>query len=298
VDEALFATLGIWLRRRAVVLASVIETRGATPRKRGSRMLVSARAQWGSVGGGEAEARVRELARALLQPRRGRTVDLALDLAGGPEAAGVCGGRMRFALRRWQGPRDCARAMALAARLAAGASVELTDEDLGAHGAAMRARPNPRLLIVGAGHCGAALYELASRLDFECWVADSRPAALAHPVFADAVRLHSDELARALDTAREIYVVLLNRDYGADIAALEQLLPRRLRFVGMMGSRRRIATVRAALPQHAQALARIVAPVGIEIEAETPHEIAVSILAQLVRERRATKRTGIESAAP
>jgi xanthine dehydrogenase accessory factor len=83
-----------------------------------------------------------------------------------------------------------------------------------------------------------------------------------------------------------VFAVLLNRDFAADIAALSVLATRPPVFTGMMGSRRRIAQVRDALPEHADFLARVIAPVGLDIDAQTPAEIAVSILAQLVAERR------------
>ena len=82
--------------------------------------------------------------------------------------------------------------------------------------------------------------------------------------------------------------MLLNRDFAADIASLHELCRRPPAFLGMMGSRRRIREVLDALPEHADALARLQAPVGLDIAAETPQEIAVSILAQLVQVRRGT----------
>ena len=92
-----------------------------------------------------------------------------------PGAAGVCGGQMRLALRRWHGPADQQRADALAATLASGASVQLSAEDAGHPLGAVRVDADPRLLIVGGGHCGHALYELARYVDFEQWIFDPRP---------------------------------------------------------------------------------------------------------------------------
>ena len=86
-----------------------------------------------------------------------------------------------------------------------------------------------------------------------------------------------------------VYAVLLNRDYAADIAALAVIAPAAPVFAGMMGSRRRVAQVRAALPQLEAALATLASPVGLEIGAESPEEIAVSILAQLIAARAALR---------
>ncbi len=222
MDERLFARLHALLAAGTpVVLASVMDTRGATPRKGGSRMLVTAQRSEFSVGGGEAEACVIAAARALLDAGTSRdTVDI--DLTGRPGAAGVCGGTMQVAVRRWHGHGDRARAQAIADALAAGHTVELELTDLGTDAGTQLAVPNARLLIAGAGHCGLALYDLARHLDFDLWVFDPRTDCFAEGQFADATRLsgHYRELARALDTPREVYAVLLNRDFAADVATL------------------------------------------------------------------------------
>lgn len=287
MDERLFARLAGWLEQQAVVLASVVEARGATPRRPGSRMLVTAASSLGSIGGGLAEARVLEASRGLLGSRSEQG-SIDIDLGGGADSAGVCGGSMRIALRRWSTVDDLVRARAIRDALAAGHAVVLGTDDLGAQGVDDRARPGVRLLIVGAGHCGAALCELAARLDFDIHVFDARAESLARPEFA-AARTHCgevDALASLLDTGRDVQAVLLNRDFHADVAALEVLCRSPPRFLGMLGSRRRIGEVRNALPERQQALRGLVAPVGLDIDAETPHEIAVSILAQLIAERR------------
>src|SRR3546814_4948200 len=83
------------------------------------------------------------------------------DLSGGADAAGVCGGEMTLGLRRWQGEADALRARCIADALADGRCIALTADDLGHDDATDFAHPNPRLLIVGGGHCGIALYDLA-----------------------------------------------------------------------------------------------------------------------------------------
>lgn len=284
MDEALFARLAQWLQHEAVVLAEISETTGNTPRKHGSRMLIARERAAFSVGGGLAEARVMDAARAMLREAASSRI-VEIDLGGGAGAAGICGGRMQIVLRRWAGDADLAQAEAIAAALAAGRIAELAATDLVP---AQMLRPNPRLLIVGAGHCGLALYELARYLDFDIAVFDSRNDVFAAGEFGGAAILRGDYavLATALETQRAVYAVLLNRDFGADIATLDVLCRQPPHFLGMMGSRRRIRQVIDALPQHAQALEALQAPIGVAIAAETPHEIAVSILAQLIAHRR------------
>ena len=278
MSERLFARLAARLAQgETLALACVVAATGATPRRRGALMLVGADDDEGTIGGGEAEARVVTAARALLRGG-GERADVAIDLSGRPGAAGVCGGRMDVVVRAWR-PDAFARAHAISATLASGHAALLTEADAGV---ALRVEPDPRLLVVGAGHCGRALCRLARELDFDVWVHDTREACFAQGGFAGATMLCGDasRLSEALATPRPVYAVLLNRDYATDVAALAVIAPEAPAFLGMMGSRRRVAQVRAALPQ--LDLTGLVSPVGIEIGAQTPAEIAVSILAQLV----------------
>lgn len=270
------------------VLASVTASRGATPRRAGSHMLVSARTTSGSVGGGAAEARVIEHARALLRSTDQSTA-LSLRLDGGPDSVGICGGRMQLLLQRWT-PAELGQVEVALHSLQAGLPAALkhpadaATEDLGT----TEFVPNPRLLICGAGHCGRALYELAQLLDFELALHDPRPELLTPAAFPQARCWAgaAELIGPALDTGRQRLVVLLNRDFHTDVAQLRALatLPeqRQPHFIGLMGSRRRLATVRAALADTGLDWSGLHAPVGLALGAQTPHEIAVSILAQLV----------------
>lgn len=277
-----------------VVLASVVQARGATPRKAGSRMLVGVNWTHASVGGGAMEARVIDAARALLRGER-EAGDVEIDLTGRPGAAGVCGGSMRVALSRWQ-EESAPVARGLADALRRGQRVAVDPLAVGVSGLAPLAgetlHPNPRLLMVGGGHCAQALHDLAAFLDFDLWVFDERDECFAGGAFPQATTRSgaSAQLAEAFDTQREVMAVLLNRDFASDVAALRVLAGRPLAYLGMMGSRKRIAEVRSALPD--LALPGLVAPVGIEIGAQTPHEIAVSILAQVIAARRRANVTG------
>jgi xanthine dehydrogenase accessory factor len=288
MSDSLFRHLADWLADGPVVLASVLSTRGATPRKRGARMLIDAQRIEASVGGGLVEGRVIDAARSMLADSSDDAGAIELALDGSPDAVGVCGGRMRIALRRWQGEAARARSDALASALAFGHAVELRADEVGGEHP-VRIEPDPRLLIIGAGHCGHALYQLARHLDFDIWVHDSRADRFTERSFDGAVVLTGEpsSLLQALDSERETLAVLLNRDFHNDIRSLDVLARRPPAFLGMMGSQRRIHEVRRALPELADALAGLEAPVGLPIGAETPHEIAVSILARLIQWRQA-----------
>lgn len=283
----------------ARVLTTVLSTRGATPRKAGAMMLVSADDIAGSVGGGEAEARVIRAARQCLAGETAPRSQIKIDLGGGPDAAGVCGGVMTMGLRLLSTESDRAWLAARAADLQAGRVASLELGELGGSDEAsesLRVAPNPRLLIVGAGHCGLALCDLARWLDFDIWLFDERDSPAGAAVLTDVICLAGDvaQLASALQTEREVWVVLLTRNFECDVAALNVLASGAPRWIGMMGSRKRIGHVLSRLQDNVEL--QVVdaqqgefrlngcvlrAPVGLPIGAETPHEIAVSILAQI-----------------
>lgn len=287
MNERLFATLADWLAHEPVVLASLTACDGATPRNPGARMLIAHERCVYSIGGGMAEVQVIAAARTLLVAgEQARTLDI--DLRGGPDSAGVCGGRMRLHLRRWHGAGDEIEAKRLGECLAAGNTVEL-EAERGGIGEREMLQPDPRLLIIGGGHCGLALAQMAAMLDFERWLYDDRADLDLDCPGATCLRGEPERLDAALGSERKVYAVLLNRDWQRDLACLRVLARQPPHWIGMMGSRRRIAQVRAALALHELP---ITAPVGLDIGAQTPHEIAVSILAQLV-----ALRHGVQGAA-
>ena len=296
MSERLFVRLAERLCSAPQVLASVLHTRGATPRKAGARMLIGTADSEFSIGGGLAEARVLTAARSLLIAAE-RSSLLTIDLSGGVDSAGICGGQMQIALRRWEGAADLARATAIASDLTAGLGVALTADDIGDPRGARWLPSDPRLLIVGGGHCGLALYELALHLDFDLWLFDPRPE-YADPARYPGATVRGGAyagLAEAIDTRRAIHAVLLNRDFASDVATLRELAGADFAFLGMMGSRKRISAVLAQLsPGQAQQLAQLKAPVGLEIGAQTPHEIAISVLAELIQSRSTQRSGGLE----
>ncbi len=153
-------------------------------------------------------------------------------------------------------------------------------------------QPQPMLIVVGAGHIAVPLARVGSLLDFTVVVLDDRPA-LADPArFPTADRVIADDFEAALDSlpmTPSTYVVLVTRGHTHDVRSLRRLLGRPTGYVGMIGSRRRVFAVFKLLHDEGVAiedLLRVHAPIGLDLEAETPAEIAVSIGAELMKVRR------------
>jgi xanthine dehydrogenase accessory factor len=243
--------------RRPVVVATVVRDSGSVPRRCGAKMLVhpdgSAR---GSVGGGIFEMLVVRDALAALKAGTSSTRSYSFNPKGSADDAfgAVCGGRAEVFLEV--------------------------------------VMPQDRLLIVGGGHCGRALAQAASLLDFSIVVADdreefSRPQDYAFPNVEKVLHLTAD--FRGLpEPDPQTYVALVSKGYPTDEAALRRVIGSNAAYIGMMGSIKKRETVYAKLRAEGvseERLARVQSPIGMEIEAETPAEIAVSILAQIVQAR-------------
>jgi xanthine dehydrogenase accessory factor len=148
--------------------------------------------------------------------------------------------------------------------------------------------PSPELYIVGAGHVGFHLARMAEEVGFRVHVADDREKFANAERFPTAVEIVVDDIpawiARASIPAHA-YVVIVTRGHTNDLEALRVLAPRELRYLGLIGSRAKVARIYEALAADqmpAEVLRRVHAPIGLDIGAVTPQEIAVSILAELI----------------
>jgi len=297
---------------RGVALAAVTGATGSTPRHLGARMAVADDgAQWGTVGGGRIEALVVAAAREVAGGAPARVVrqHLVRDLAM------CCGGAMEVAIT----PGAASREVIAAIAGARAPLVLVTPLDGGplasrppregdpAHrpvveGGALieRVGAAERVVMFGLGHVARRLGPLLAELEFSVIACDDGDTG-AHepaPAWADAVIESFDprEVERALGgLGRDDYVLIVTRDHAIDQQLLEQLIARdELGYLGMIGSRGKIGRFRKRLaakglldgPAGEARWARLRAPIGLDIGAETPEEIAVAIAAELVARRR------------
>lgn len=297
-------------------LATVARTRGSTPVPVGTKMLVGPEGRLaGSVGGGCVEAEVIATAIAAQADARPGVVThhLNADLAG--DLGLSCGGSLDVFVEPLV--PEPAYVAALRAAAAAGSGVVRTATDWSRGplktfaalvDAAPRARaatltadgryvierlvPAPRVLIFGAGHVGAAIARAAAAAGFRVAVVDDRPE------FADPARFPAgvavlaaapaEAVARAPLSARDA-VVVATRGHRQDAEILALVATSPAGYVGMLGSKRKKIVVtkglsRVGVPR--TALARVRVPIGLDIGAVTPEEIAVSVVGELIRFRR------------
>jgi len=293
----------------------VLSAEGSTPRGAGVRAVVEADGRiHGTVGGGVLEA---EAQRAAVEAcRSGQPVMLAIDLTG-DETAGlepICGGTVRVlvdptAPRNAQAYREAARAeeerrrgvLVTCVREGPPVSTEVKWHPGREPGTEARGEwvlvepiaPAPQLLIAGGGHIGQALAGQAVLVGFEVTVIDDRPEFADPALFPTGARTVCADIAATLagmDTDDETYIAIVTRGHRYDAEALQACLAKPATYVGMIGSKRKVALIREGLLASGAAteeqLDAVHAPIGLDIGAETVPEIATSILAEMIAVRR------------
>lgn len=341
----------------AMLTATVITVKGATPREVGAKMVIRSDGKFlGTIGGGCGEAEVWEEAMKTMKgilPSHPLTVDLTLSPeTGSPK---ICGGTMEIFLDLWlpshlsllesllKGTAE-GREQVLATVISSSYSTGSPSEGLNAGGkllagpfvsgttghqemdrlveseATLRIQEGkslvkeftgswgssriflelvptpPELVIVGAGHIAQPLASIGKLLDFRVTVIDDRPAMAIKERFpgADAV-LQWDlftPLSEMVHLTRRTYFILVTRGHKYDEIALRQILDSPVPYIGMIGSRRRVRAVFNDLKKDGfptELLKKVFAPVGLDIGAETPAEIALCIVAEIVDLRRGGK---------
>jgi xanthine dehydrogenase accessory factor len=239
---------------RAAV-ATIVRATGSTPQRVGAKMLVREDgSQVGTIGGGCYESDAFLRARRAIESGRAELAHYELNDDVAEENGLICGGRM-----------------------------DVFIEPIS---------PAPELFVIGAGHVGAQLAALSPGAGFRTHVVDDREKFASADRFPDAASVTAQPLPEWLESAtlpRGAYVVVVTRGHRHDLDALRQLIQRDLAYLGLIGSRAKVARLYEVLQEEgvsAERLRRVHAPIGLDIGAVTPEEIAVSILAELIAVRR------------
>lgn len=251
VYEAIIAAQAVG---EPAALATVIAVSGSVPRHVGSKMLVRANGSFvGTVGGGAMESRVIAEALLTLTDGQARRPSYSLNDIGAGDP-GVCGGTLEVFIEP----------IAVA----------------------------PTLVVIGVGHVGKALAELGKWMEFRVIVADDR-AEFCNPEYLPGMDGYivgpPADLAKQIKIHNQTYVAAVTRGLPVDIQLVPALLATDAPYIGVIGSRRRWALTVKALREQGiseEALRRVRSPIGLELEAETPKEIALSIIAEIVMIRR------------
>ena len=242
-------------RGEEAALVTIVSAQGSTPQRVGAKMLVFADGRTiGTIGGGCYENDAFWKAKESIQSRKPQLVkyDLTDDFA--EESGLICGGNMQVYIE----------------------PLEAT----------------PRLYVIGAGHVGYHLAKLAQTIGFSVHVLDDREKFASRERFPEAAEVVVDSIPDWLHHASlptNAYVVVVTRGHTHDLDALRSLATRDLRYLGLIGSKAKVKRIYDALLAEGvpvECLQHVHAPVGLDIGAVSPEEIAVAILAELIAVRR------------
>ena len=250
-QEVFAAVVEALERGEQAALVTIVATTGSTPQRVGAKMLVFVDGRTvGTIGGGCYENDAFWKARESIDTRRPQLVHYELSDDFAQESGLICGGQMDVYIEPIE--------------------------------------PSPELFVIGAGHVGFHLARLAHQVGFRVHVVDDREKFANRERFPDAAEIVADDIPEWLERTTlptHAYVVIVTRGHTNDLEALRALAARELRYLGLIGSRAKVARIYDELlagGTPADALKNVHAPIGLDIGAVTPQEIAVSILAELV----------------
>jgi xanthine dehydrogenase accessory factor len=248
--------------RSEAALATVVSGDKGSPGKSGFRMLVYPNGKIsGTVGGGLLEAKVREEALQCIVDKKPKLLELALDEESADGVGMLCGGKVKVFVEPIQ--------------------------------------TTPTIYVFGGGHIAVPLVQFAKTLDFAVVIVDDRREFANKDRFplADEVRVGDFiEVTNAIDFHENDCVVIITRGHEHDEAVLKECLSKRKlpAYLGMIGSREKIARTFSHLREQGlseQLLTKIKAPIGLDVGAQSPAEIAISIMAEIVAQRHGKLRT-------
>jgi xanthine dehydrogenase accessory factor len=237
----------------ACAVATVAKMTGSAPREAGTKMVIFEDGRIaGTIGGGKFESLVIEEARKVMTTGKPVLKTYPLHEASNESFGAICGGEVTVFIEP-------------------------------------QARP-PLFCLIGAGHCARALAKFASGCGFAVTVLDDRADLLGLPHFDSSIRCLSEPspevFVRSRKWSKRDALILVSRNYHLDREALAAALEKGgMGYLGMIGSKKKVLTVFDELSKRGisrKVLARVRAPVGIDIGADSPTEIAVSVLAEVI----------------
>ena len=252
MNQEVFAAVAEALEKgEPAALVTIVSTTGSTPQRVGAKMLVFPDGRLvGTIGGGCYENDAFWKAREAITNRKPQLVHYELDDDFAQETGLICGGQMSVYIEPIE--------------------------------------PSPELYVVGAGHVGYQLAIMAQEVGFQVHVVDDREKFASRERFPNAAEVVTEDIPTWLERTKippHAYVVIVTRGHNNDLDALRALASRELRYLGLIGSRAKVARISDQLLSEGMApelLKQVHAPIGIDIGAVTPQEIAVSILAELI----------------
>ena len=285
--------------KKRLILMVVIANEGSSPGRKGFKMLVSEKEMHGTIGGGIMEHKLVEYAQSLLlKPTFKPFIKHQIhDKAATKDQSGmICSGQQTIAF--FDATTDF---LPLVEKMISEKDFVIIYSNLGIHESSAQKDYEwyytdsnaiaQKVYIIGGGHVGLALSETLSKLDFEIHMLDHREnlnTMEANHFVESKQTIDFEQINRYIPEGNEIYVVIMSFGYRTDDIIIRRLLDKNFRYIGMLGSKEKIATLFKNLEADGfdkSHISKVYAPIGIDIKSETTAEIAISIAAQLIQIR-------------
>src|ERR1700744_5524400 len=239
-------------------LAPIVQVNGSIPSYESAKLLVREDGSMlGTIGGGCVEAEVWNVARDVMENERARHMNFSLGQDAAYDNGLICGGQLSVFVEP--------------------------------------VVPQPVAFIFGAGHISKSLSKVANMAGFSTVIVDNREAFANRERFPEAAEVHAEEyedLFPKLDIRDTSYLIIVTRGHRDDMRVLRWAVTTPARYIAMIGSKRKTISVVKELEKDGiprEAFEKIFAPMGLEIGAETPEEIAISVVGEMIAMRRGPK---------
>lgn len=239
-------TLELVEKRVELALVTITKSNGSTPRVAGAQMTVLKDGSIiGTIGGGAVESKSIELALEAIANGESKSIFLPLK-----DEGMVCGGEIEIFIQVF--------------------------------------KPHPELLIVGGGHISLALHKVASFLNFDIIIFEDREEFISCDRFPNAKKLilgKVDEKLKDYRIDENSYIVIVTRGHKYDCEALEAVINSKAKYIGVIGSKKKVKNMFSILKDRGiteYQLSKVYSPIGLDIADNTPEEISISILAEIL----------------
>ncbi|MCL2580459.1 MAG: XdhC/CoxI family protein [Oscillospiraceae bacterium] len=255
--------------QKAFVIAKILDSHGSSPRSDGWMLISPDGDTAGSIGGGALEGKVLELAGEVLAARKSMVKEFKLNSEDQDGLNMICGGDVKIQIDYVDGADEA---------------------QAGRYKAALREMEEKKVIyIIGAGHVGLAVAGQLDLIEIPVVVMDDRGEFANKQRFPKAKEVKVlpgfADIFAGYDMDKDSYVVIVTRGHKWDLEVLWQALQTKAGYIGMIGSRRKISMSYQLLRERGatgEMLARVNAPIGLDIPCETPEEIAVSIAGKIL----------------
>ncbi|MDO5563773.1 MAG: xanthine dehydrogenase accessory protein XdhC [Eubacteriales bacterium] len=269
MDEIFEKTEKEFLHGAGIELVKIIDSKGSTPRSKGAYMIVTERNEArGTIGGGKVEYLATLKALELLKEKKNGEYNYNLDREGNEQIGMVCGGDIKVSFTYLEPSNESLKI--------------LKDLDI-------ENNFGGRVYIFGAGHVSQCLEKVLNFIGFDTIIIDDREEFAnkeKFPLSKEIIVSNYDDIMSKINIKENDYVAIMTRGHAFDYEVEKQVLNTKAKYIGVIGSHKKIKVINEKLMKDGfseERIKEVHTPIGLEIGAQTPEEIAISVAAEIIQ---------------